>query len=111
MKKLIAPKRFISIRLSQAEFKEVQRHFLSSGCNSLTEYAISILTEKPVVVKNRNQSADDILECMINVKNKLILLQDQLLEKNVTQLEKELLDINDDLRTVRDSLMIILKSL
>ena len=110
MTKTTAPKRFLSIRLSEAEFKDIQKHFSSSACNSLTEYAKTLLTKKPVVVKNRNQTGDDLLETLINIKNKLTLLEDQLSEKNITQLEKELHDIKSQLCKLHDFAMIIQKS-
>jgi hypothetical protein len=71
-------KRFLSVRLTPAEFGQVQRHFHSSACQSLTEYVKKVLTNKPVVIKVRDQSKDDQLECLINMKNKLNLIEDQL---------------------------------
>jgi hypothetical protein len=85
-------KRFISIRLTEAEFQKVQRLMGSSACQSQTEYAKKVLTNKPVVMKVRDQSKDDLLECLINIKNKLALLEDQAAEKCGPQLLEEIIE-------------------
>jgi hypothetical protein len=93
-------KRFLSIRLTPKEFQEVQRHLHSSACQSLTEYAKKVLTNKPVVIKVRDQSKDDILECLINIKNKLTLLEDQLPEKPDPQMTEEIKEIRITLQNI-----------
>jgi hypothetical protein len=40
------PKRFLSVRVSQAEFQEIQRQYKFSGCISLTQYAKKVLMNK-----------------------------------------------------------------
>ena len=65
------PKRFLSIRLTAGELKDVYRQCEKSTCRSLTEYAKKVLTKKPVTIKVRNQSQDDLLQAMIGIKNKL----------------------------------------
>ena len=110
MKKTTTPKRFLSIRLTETELKVVQIYFKASACNSLTEYVKNVLTKKPVIVKMRNQSGDDLLEGLINIKNKLTLIEDQLAEKNITQLGKDLADIERELnRLYRFSILILTK--
>lgn len=83
-------KRFISIRLTESEFQKVQRLIDSSGCQSQTEYVKKVLTNKPVIMKVRDQTKDDILECLINIKNKLSLIEDQAAEKAGPQLLSEI---------------------
>jgi hypothetical protein len=83
-------KRFISVRLTEAEFQKVQKLIRSSACHSLTEYVKKILLNKPVVIKVRDQAKDDILECLINIKNKLALIEDQAAEKDGPQLLAEI---------------------
>jgi hypothetical protein len=83
-------KRFISIRLTEAEFQKVQRLIGSSGCQSQTEYVKKVLTNKPVVMKVRDQTKDDLLECLINIKNKLSLIEDQAAERSGPQLLSEI---------------------
>ena len=65
------PKRFLSIRLTEEELKEVYRQCRRSTCSSLTEYARKVLTKKPVIVKTRNQSQDELLEAMIGITKRL----------------------------------------
>ena len=65
------PKRFVSVRLTEEEFKEVYRPCENSTCRSLTEYVKKVLTKKPVTVKVRNQSQDELLQTMIGLKNRL----------------------------------------
>ena len=86
-------KRFLSIRLSQEEFKEVYRQCENSTCRSLTEYAKKVLTKKPVTVKVRNQSQDDLLQAMIGIKNRLEQLAGRAEELNAPNLLRELADI------------------
>lgn len=40
------PRRFLSIRVSQTEFQEIQRQYKFSGCQSLTHYAKKALISK-----------------------------------------------------------------
>ena len=65
------PKRFVSVRLTEEEFKEVYHQCENSTCRSLTEYVKKVLTKKPVTVKVRNQSQDELLQTMIGIKNRL----------------------------------------
>jgi hypothetical protein len=71
------PKRFVSVRLTEEEFKEVYRQCENSTCRSLTEYVKKVLTKKPVAVKVRNQSQDELLQTMIGLKNRLDQLADR----------------------------------
>ena len=64
-------KRFVSVRLTEEEFKEVYHQCENSTCRSLTEYVKKVLTKKPVTVKVRNQSQDELLQTMIGIKNRL----------------------------------------
>ena len=87
-------KRFISIRLTEAEFQKVQRLIASSACLSQTEYVKKVLTNKPVVIKIRDQSKDDLLECLINVKTRLDLIEDKAADKGCPQLLEEIKEIH-----------------
>jgi len=64
-------KRFVSIRLTEEDFKEVYRQCENSTCRSLTEYVKKVLTKKPVNVKVRNQSQDELLQAVVGIKNRL----------------------------------------
>jgi hypothetical protein len=77
MKVNTTPKRFLSVRLSSEELEEVYQLSKSSTCRSLTEYVKKVLTKKPVTVKVRNESQDDLLAAMIGIKNRLDQLAEQ----------------------------------
>jgi len=68
MQKTSSKKRFLSIRLTESELKEIYRQCERSTCGSLTEYSKKVLTKKPVIVKVRNESQDDLLQAMIGIK-------------------------------------------
>ena len=71
MKVNTTPKRFLSVRLTSEELEEVYQLSKTSTCRSLTEYVKKVLTKKPVTVKVRNQSQDELLQTMIGLKNRL----------------------------------------
>jgi hypothetical protein len=93
MKVNATPKRFLSVRLTSEELEEVYQHSNSSSCRSLTEYVKKVLTKKPVTVKVRNQSQDDLLAAMIGIKNRLDQLTDQAQDKNESEKLRELAEI------------------
>lgn len=65
------PKNWISFRVKPEEYQVIYRHFEITTCRKLSEYARRVLLEKPVTVNYRNQSADEILSAMYQVKNEL----------------------------------------
>jgi len=75
-------KRFVSVRLTEEEFKEVYHQCANSTCRSLTEYVKKVLTKKPVTVKVRNQSQDELLQAMVGIKNRLDQLAEEAEESN-----------------------------
>jgi hypothetical protein len=87
------PKRFVSVRLTEEEFKEVYRQCENSTCRSLTEYVKKVLTKKPVTVKVRNQSQDELLQTMIGLKNRLDQLAAQAEESNAAAVLREIAEI------------------
>jgi len=46
-------------------------YWKSTTCRQLSDYARTILLRKPVTVKYRNQSADELLSELIQLKNEL----------------------------------------
>ena len=64
-------KSWISFRVKPKEYDTIHGHFSKTTCRKLSEYARNVLLQKPVVVKFRNQSADDFLAEMILLKNEL----------------------------------------
>src|ERR1700744_6068933 len=93
MKVNTTPKRFLSVRLTSEELEEVKQHSQSSTCRSLTEYVKKVLTKKPVTVKVRNQSQDELLAAMIGIKNRLDQLVQQAENKNEAELLREIAEI------------------
>jgi hypothetical protein len=93
MKLNATPKRFLSVRLTPEELEEVYQLSQSSSCRSLTEYVKKVLTKKPVTVKVRNQSQDDLLNVMAAIKNRLDLLGEQAEDKNESDLLREIAEI------------------
>jgi hypothetical protein len=87
------PKRFVSVRLTEEEFKEVYRQCENSTCRSLTEYVKKVLTKKPVTVKVRNQSQDELLQTMIGLKNRLDQLAGEAEERGSAELLHEIAEI------------------
>lgn len=84
------PKRFLSIRLSTDELKEIYRQCERSTCRSLTEYAKKVLTRDPVMVRVRNESLDELLQAMIGIKNEIQHLTGHAEEKSCLQLQQDL---------------------
>ncbi|HXB35287.1 MAG TPA: hypothetical protein VNV35_17780 [Puia sp.] len=98
MKVNTTPKRFLSVRLSSEELEEVKQHSQTAACRSLTEYVKKVLTKKPVTVKVRNQSQDDLLAVYIGIKNRLDQLEEQARDKNDNERVRELGDIKSMIR-------------
>ena len=64
-------KSWISFRVKPHEYEVIHQHFSGTTCRKLSEYARKVLLQKPVVVKFRNQSADEFLTEMIELKKQL----------------------------------------
>ena len=93
MKVNATPKRFLSVRLTSEELEEVYQHSQTSSCRSLTEYVKKVLTKKPVTVKVRNQSQDDLLAVMIGIRNRLDQLTEQVRDKNNEAILREIAEV------------------
>ncbi len=59
---------FIKIRLNEGELKRVKKMQCQTTSRSLSEYIRKVSMQKPVTVKYRNQSADDFLKQMLELK-------------------------------------------
>ncbi|HWB93498.1 MAG TPA: hypothetical protein VG605_16675 [Puia sp.] len=95
--------RFLSIRLSPDEYQEVYQHLQQSTCRSLTEYVKKVLTNKPVTVKVRDQSKEDILQQLILVKSRLEMLIDKLpTGGSEQQLVGEVTEIKSSIREIAE---------
>jgi hypothetical protein len=62
---------FIKIRMNDDELKQVKKKQQQTTERSLSEYIRNVSMQKPVTVKYRNQSADDFLKQMLELKKEL----------------------------------------
>ena len=62
---------FIKIRMNDEELKKVKKKQQQTTERSLSEYIRNVSMQKPVTVKYRNQSADDFLKQMLELKKEL----------------------------------------
>jgi hypothetical protein len=62
---------FIKIRMNAEELKQVKKKQQQTTERSLSEYIRNVSMQKPVTVKYRNQSADDFLKQMLELKKEL----------------------------------------
>jgi hypothetical protein len=94
--------RFVSIRLSPDEFKDVYQHLQESTCRSLTEYAKKLLTNKPVTVKVRDQAREDVLQQLTLIKTRLDSLLDQAPPSEQETLQGEITEIKSAMRSIAE---------
>lgn len=64
-------KKWFKVRVTEDELKKIKAFSRRTSCKGASEYARNVLLQKPVIVKYRNASADDILSEMIRLKNEL----------------------------------------
>ena len=62
---------FIKVRMNDEELKQVKKKQQQTTERSLSEYIRNVSTQKPITVKYRNQSADDFLKQMLELKKEL----------------------------------------
>ncbi|HWI93849.1 MAG TPA: hypothetical protein VNT20_21365 [Flavisolibacter sp.] len=64
-------KKWFKLRVTEDELRKIKAFSKTSACTGASDYARNLLLQKPVIVKYRNGSADDILSEMIRLKNEL----------------------------------------
>jgi hypothetical protein len=86
----------VHVRFTDREFEKIQAQFTRSTCQKLSEYVRLVLLNKPVTVRQRNQSLDDFMIEMIVLRNEL-----NALGNNYNQTVKRLhtLDNLEDIKT------------
>ena len=62
---------WISFRVKPAEYQKIHGLFSQTTHRKLSEYARNVLLQKPVIVKFRNESADQFLSQMLLLKKEL----------------------------------------
>ena len=63
--------KWLTIRLNEDEETKINKLYSRTTSNGLSEYARDVLLKEPVTIFYRNQSADDFLAEMIQLKNEL----------------------------------------
>lgn len=64
-------KKWLTVRLNDEEYKELQRLFKNTTCREMSDYVRRIILVKPINVKYRNASVDDFLADMLAMKKEL----------------------------------------
>ena len=64
-------KKFIKIRMNDTEINQVKKNQQQTIERNLSNYIRKVSLQKPVIVKYRNQSADDFLLDMLQLKKEL----------------------------------------
>lgn len=62
---------YVKIRMNKAEVEQLRKLQKQSSEKSLSNYIRNLALKKPVIVKYRNQTADDFLKEMIQMKKEL----------------------------------------
>lgn len=62
---------FIKIRMNEDELKCLKKNQHKTTEKTLSEYVRKVSLQKPVIVKYRNQSTDDFLKQMLDLKKEL----------------------------------------
>lgn len=63
--------KWLHLRLNEQEYKVLQKYFAESLCPKLSDFARKNLLRKPVVLKYRNQSLDDLLAELTRLRSEL----------------------------------------
>lgn len=63
--------RRVYVRFTEKEYERINSRFSRTTCRNLSEYLRKILLDKPVQVKQRNQSLDDLMAELIVLRSEL----------------------------------------
>lgn len=63
--------RWVNIRLNQEEFERIEKLYKATTCRELSSYCRDVLQKKPVVFNYRDQSKEEILNVLIQLKREL----------------------------------------
>ena len=64
-------KKMVVVRMNSDEFEQLEKFCKQTTERSVSSYLREVALKKPVIVKYRNQSADDFLREMLELKNEL----------------------------------------
>jgi hypothetical protein len=71
MKEKVNRTKVLQIRLSTDEFDTIVKRFSKTTCRKVSEYCRKILLGNPVIFYNRNQSLDEFMAEMIQLRREL----------------------------------------
>src|ERR1700727_1497407 len=60
--------KFLTIRMSEAEYEELRRLCKKTTCPQISQYGRSVLLNKPVYVKYRSESLDAFLNAIVDLR-------------------------------------------
>jgi len=63
--------KWLTLRVTEAEYLEAEKLAGATTCQTLSEYARKVVLGKPVVMRYRNQSLDDFLSEMLELRRSL----------------------------------------
>lgn len=63
--------RIIGLRLTPGEYAKIEKKWQNSTCRKLSEYVRHSLFDRPIVTTYRNQSADDFMAEMAQLRKEL----------------------------------------
>jgi|SRR5579875_3533189 len=63
--------RIIGVRLTLKEYQKIEKKWKQSTCHKLSDYVRYILFNKPITVYQRNQSLDDFMKEMMQLRSEL----------------------------------------
>jgi MobC-like protein len=71
MKEKVNRTKVLQVRFSPDEFDTIHKRFSKTTCRKISEYSRKILLGKPITVYNRNQSLDEFMAEMIQLRKEL----------------------------------------
>ena len=63
--------KWLHLRLTPNEYDRIYKSYTNTSCQKLSDYARSIILDKPITVYQRNKSLDDFMTEMVSLRNEL----------------------------------------
>ena len=63
--------KWLTVRMTEEEYKALEALRSQSTCSNLSDYSRKVLLGKPIVLRYRNQSLDEFMAGMLQLKNEL----------------------------------------
>ncbi|HEY4877096.1 MAG TPA: plasmid mobilization relaxosome protein MobC [Puia sp.] len=87
----------MNFRVKPEEYNTIYDFYFETTCRKLSEYARNVLLQKPVSIIYHNQTAEDFLSAMNELKNKLDSAI-KILDTNSESSKQNLLDKAEEIR-------------